>query len=281
MILIADSGATKTEWRIINGKDSMQDVVTAGINPHYQSSEAIVQILEEAIDKGRFKRKLEGIYFYGAGISSVDKVDQVKSAIEYSFVGSRVKVETDVLGVARALCGREPGMIGILGTGSAACQYDGKAITYQVPSLGFILGDEGSGAHLGKLLVAAYLRNELAPRISEQFYATHKLTKESALREVNVGRTPSRYLGSLARFLKEHLDDPFVYQLVYSSFDQFINKNVLPLPGNSELTLHFCGGTAFHFSSVLTSVCKEYGISIGQIVKSPLEGLTTYHLEMI
>ncbi len=278
MILIADSGATKTEWRIIKNKDEIEQAITPGINPHYMSSEQILLILEEAILKGGLQRKIREIHFYGAGCSSQDKVDHVKSALEYTFIGSTIEVHSDIVGVARALCGHYPGIISIMGTGSAACQFDGHAIEHQIPSLGFILGDEGSGAHLGKLLVSAYLRGEFPETLVKPFEEEFKLTKESVLDEVNNGKTPSRFLGKFAVFMGKHLNDHFIHQLVYMSFSDFLKKYVEPLPAARESPLHFSGGVAYYFSSILKSACQDLNLSVGKVVQSPIAGLTLYHL---
>jgi len=279
MILIADSGATKTDWRIVKDKDNIFQAVTEGVNPHYATTDKILSIFTEAIAKKELPGEVESIYFYGAGITSGNKASEISGALNKAFKTSGVEVQTDIVGVARSLCGNRSGIIALLGTGSASCVYDGKKITKQVPSLGYILGDEGSGAHLGKKLLAGFLRGSLPRELEKKFKEQFKIDKEYVLNELNKGRVPSRFLGSFTEFILPHIHFPYMHSLVYNSFAEFIENYIMPYSEHTELKVSFCGGVAFHFSNVLTKACSDFKLSLGKVVKSPIAGLTLYHLE--
>ncbi len=281
MILIADSGATKTDWRIVYDKDHIKQTSTEGINPHYQTSAQVTNIMTEAIHLDKLPEKVKYIYFYGAGITSGAKIKEIESAILQSFQVEKVEVNTDILGVARSLCGSQPGIVAMLGTGSASCLYDGKKITHQVPSLGYILGDEGSGAHLGKKLLANYLRGFMPKDLEKKFNKMYQIDKEYVLNELNKGKVPSRFLGSFSEFIHSNIHFPFMHKLVSESFREFIEYYVVPYAEFGNYKVNFCGSIAFYFSNVLSRECSDFKLPLGKIVKSPIAGLTLYHLQLI
>lgn len=279
MILIADSGATKTEWRIIRDKEHISQALTEGISPQYEGDEEIAGKLGLAVEKNILPAQADAVYFYGAGCSSQEKKDTIQKALCKVMRATRVEVYSDVTGVARSLCGNQKGIASILGTGSSSCFYNGTEVEVKVPALGYILGDEGSGAHLGKLFLAGVLRHKFSGTISEDFFSTYELNVEKVLYALRNESYPSRYLASFATFIHRHKNDPQIYRMIYDSFSEFCSIYVVPYREIFSGSTHFCGSVAFYFSDILMRVCRDMQITVGNIVKSPIAGLTLYHLE--
>ena len=219
---------------------------------------------------------IDAVYFYGAGCAFPEKNVLVEKAI-HSCWSVPVKVNSDLMAAAHALCGTETGIACILGTGSNSCLYDGKEVKEQISPLGFILGDEGSGAVLGKLLIGDCLKRQLPASLCQEFMETYQLTPASILEHVYKKPFPNRYLASFVPFLKEHLDVEPVFQLVYRSFDAFIRRNVMQYTGHDRYPVHFVGSVAFYFQSVLRQVLEKYELTPGKIEKAPMDGLILYY----
>ncbi len=279
MILIADSGSTKTDWKCTDGVGRVARANTEGINPYY---------LEYAdIDKEILKAReqLQGIeikhiFFYGAGCSSPDKKEIVQKALLKYFPFSEVEVNNDMLGAARALCGTQPGVVCILGTGSGSCVYDGERISKSVPSLGFILGDEGSGAYLGKQLVKDYLREEMPGEIIDKINHDLGITKDIILDNVNRKPMPSRYLAGFARFIGENVNNDYVKELVSRSFRDFTRHYIIRYEESLKYNIHFVGSIALIFRKSLKEVLENYQLKLGRIEEAPVDGLIEYHLQV-
>lgn len=276
MILIADSGATKTEWRIVKNTNDISQALTEGISPQYENENQIAGKLRLAVEKNVLPEKVDVIYFYGAGCSSKLKKETVKKALQMVINTGKAEIYSDVTGVARSLCGNEKGIAAILGTGSSSCFYDGKEVEVKVPSLGYILGDEGSGAHLGKLFLGKILRSHFSEKITTDFEKTYQLDLEKVLFALRNEAYPSRYLASFATFIHRHKQDRKMYQLIHDSFSEFCENYIIPYQKH-ECPAHFCGSVAFHFSDILARVCNAHNIRVGNIAKSPIAGLTLYH----
>lgn len=276
MILIADSGSTKTDWTLIKDDNTTVLTQTKGINPFFQTKEEIATEIKENLVPHLASTKFKAIYFYGAGCA-FDKVSLVKEALLVHLQSELVEVNSDMLAAAHALCGRSSGIACILGTGSNSCFYDGKQITANVSPLGFILGDEGSGAVLGKLFIGSLLKNQLTPGLKEEFLAHYELTAGDIIDRVYRQAFPNRYLASLSPFIKKHIDEPSVHELVVSSFKDFFKRNVMQYDYQHE-SVHFIGSIAHHYSELIREAAQEMGIQVGKIVKSPMEGLINYHL---
>jgi len=279
MILIADSGSTKTEWSILENRKRMVRVLTEGINPHYQSDDEIRQQLLEAVIKNQLPKSVRKIFYYGAGCSSEEKVAVVKEALKQVFAPYSVFVASDILGVARSVCGSRQGVVGILGTGSGSCIYDGTKIVQQVPSLGYILGDEGSGAHLGKKLLADYLRGSMSGSIIRKFEKNFSLDKEKILNRLKQDEYPSRFLAGFSKFIHHNLHDAKIQKIVKGSFCEFIEAYIMPYGVNKHVPVRFCGSIAFYFADILRMALKEYDLVAGHIVASPGDGLIHYHMK--
>lgn len=276
MILIADSGASKTDWRIIDEKGHIEQAQSIGYNPYYQPMEQFDQEVREVLVP-QIKHPIHKIFYYGTGCSSDKNRKMIRTVLERYFNHAHIEVWHDLLAAARALCGEEEGIACILGTGSNSCYYDGSRIVENVTSLGYVLGDEGSGAYLGKRIVADYLRKDLPEKLWDQFKKRFPMDRDEILSRVYSQEMPGRFLGSFSHFIFQHLKEPYCYQLVYDGFAVFFEKNVMRYKGYESLKVHFVGSVAFYFSDVLRQVASDKGITVKNILESPIAGLTLYH----
>ena len=274
MRLIADSGATKTDWCLGKNKTEAQVIQTQGINPFHQSAEYIKHIVtDELLPQLPKDITIRDIHFYGAGCTP-EKSVILKDILATHFPESTIEVQSDLVGAARALCGNAPGIACILGTGANSCLWSGKEIEKNVPALGFILGDEGSGAVLGKRLVADLLKNQLSDELKEKFLAQYNITAADIIENVYRKPFPNRYLASLSKFCSENMDNPLIAQLVYDHFDYFAKRI---LPQYPALPVGFIGSIAYYYQDVLKRVLVDNGFQVGKILQGPMEGLKEYH----
>lgn len=282
MVLIADSGSTKTHWCLVTASGQCSDVFTDGINPVFQSEEQIRTCISNhllpQIAKLLWAGTLTHVFFYGAGCTPEKKV-LVRKALETIFKKAEVSVESDMLGAARGLLGREAGVACILGTGSGSCWYDGETIEWSVPSLGFILGDEGSGAVLGKRLVGDLLKNQLGEDLKEAFFKEYETSIADIIDRVYKQPFPNRFLAKLSRFCADHIDDPRIHALVYDHFVQFIRRNLVQYKATSPIG--FVGSIAYYYKPILEEAMQAEGLPMGTILKDPIEGLKEYHKDAI
>lgn len=219
------------------------------------------------------------IFFYGAGCSSEEKRKIVMDAIKSNFPQSEIEINHDLLGAARALCGHQEGIAAILGTGSNSCYYDGKQIVENIASLGFILGDEGSGAHIGKTFIQAYLNNELPEKLVSSFEQRFNLSKDNILDSVYKKSMPSKYLASFSKFIYQNLKEEYVINLVADSFEQFFDKHICKYPKHKGVKLSCVGSVAYYYSNILRAVALKKNVNIDKIIETPIAGLLLYHLE--
>ncbi len=274
MYLIADSGSTKTQWCMVeNGEREV--VYTSGINPVYQSEQEILQILEQEFPA--HKAKAEAVYFYGAGCAFPEKNEQVKKALTDFFRTPQVEIASDLLAAARSLLQHSAGIACILGTGSNSCYYDGHSIVRNISPLGFILGDEGSGAVMGKRLVADVLKGILPEKLRECFFGEYRYSYPEIIDRVYRQPLPNRFLASFTPFLKKYIAAPEIETLVTTALEEFICRNLLQYQEIRHLPVSFTGSIAFHFQEQLTRLLRKYDISPGQICQAPMEGLITFH----
>lgn len=276
MILLADSGSTKTDWRLIEPDGSIIQYKSQGINPYLQTQEEIRQSIQNGIQQ-QVPDMIRNLFFYGAGCASDVNRNILVDIFQEVFPGAKIFVHHDLTGAARSLCGHEEGIACILGTGANSCYYDGKDIVANVPSLGYVLGDEGSGAWLGKQLLAAFIRGELEEEMSERFSKRFELDRNAILDQVYKKPMPNRFLASFSKFIFQNINDPFLYQMVYDGFEQFFIRNVEKYKNYKELPVHFTGSVAFYYSNILRQVANDRGIILKNIVETPIAGLTLYH----
>lgn len=281
MILIADSGSTKTDWRLIDDNKNIHQFATQGINPYFTSSDEISLIIQNEL-LSQIQFPLVGtplsVFFYGAGCGSDSKKEIVRIALLKNFHRAFVEVYSDMLGAARSLCGANPGIAAILGTGANTCYYDGNNIIESTPSLGYVLGDEGSGAHIGKTFVQAFLNKEMPEALSNRFYERFNLGKEEMLDAIYKQPNPNRFLASFSKFIYQNLKEQFVVDLVANCFGQFFDKHICKYSKHKEVKLSCVGSVAFYYSNILRAVAANKGVNIETIIETPIAGLTLYHL---
>lgn len=277
MILIADSGSTKTDWCVVEQGQLVRQIGTKGTNPFFQSEEEISNEIVTALLPQLENNAFEAVYFYGAGCAFPDKIESVHRVLSTHLrVVNGIEVSSDMLAAARGLCGHQPGIACIMGTGSNSCFYDGKEIQSNVSPLGFILGDEGSGAVLGKLLIGDLLKNQLPAALKEKFLTQFDLTPADIINRVYRQPFPNRFLASLSPFLVQNLHEPGIHALVLDSFKAFLRRNVMQYDYQHH-PVHFIGSVAFYYQEILRKAANEVGIQVGTILKSPMEGLIRYH----
>lgn len=277
MILIADSGSTKTEWCLIDNAADRKIFNTIGINPYQMKADAIKEVLEKELNPYLYPEKINNIYFYGAGCSTNRKCQMIENVFQDYFFNSAIEVHHDLLGAARALCGNEPGIACILGTGSNSCLFNGHEIEENVVSLGYLLGDEGSGAHMGKLLLADYFHGLLPAELTAGFEQKYKPSVETVLDALYNQPRPSRFLASFAPFISENIQHPYMRNLVSGCFDEFFRINVSKYTNFKDTKVHFLGSIAYHFSELLFESAEKAGVKTNKILKSAIDGLIAFH----
>ncbi len=277
MIIIADSGSTKTEWRVIEGKGAEKSYITSGLNPYLLTGDNIYQLLKEEMP-GLEGLSVSDIYFYGTGCNNAEKENVIKGSLSRFFKAGEVHVSSDLLAAARSLCMNDEGIACIIGTGSNSCYYDGKIIVSNVSPLGYILGDEGGGAFIGKNLLSGVLKKQLPGYVIDNFYKAYPLSRAEILDNVYSRPFPNRFLGQFTRFVSDNIHVPELQNIIISGFDDFIRRNVLQYPEAKELPIHFTGSVAFYFRSYLEELIKKYRLHPGKITLKPMDDLVTYHI---
>lgn len=278
MIIIADSGSTKTQWCLTGKNRETSFVTTSGINPFFRSGQDIEKELRQEIPAG-WKSAATRIVFYGAGIINAEKAKVVKNALSHVFCNAEMEVFSDLLAAAHATLGNSPGIACILGTGSNSCYYDGEKIAAHIPPLGFILGDEGSGAVLGRKLLADYLKGLLPAHLSEKFKLQFPYSYTELLEKVYRQEKPNRFLAGFAPFLSENIHEKYCINLVENAFQEFINRNIGRYPGADETRVCFVGSVAWHFREQLQKVMQNNRLQTGTILKEPMDGLIKFYTQ--
>lgn len=274
--LIADSGSTKTEWCLLDGKKKKL-VNTQGLSPYFLSGIQIKEVLEKELLPKLKKAVPDEIFFYGTGCSNPGNVKIVKEAIKAVFRKSKIAVDHDLMGAAKALCGHEKGIACILGTGSNSCYYDGKKIVKNSPGLGYVLGDEGSGAYLGKKVIQYFLYNTFEPDLMDRFKAKFNTNSIEILDAVYKHPLPNRYLANFAVFLKENRGHYMIENIIEDGFNDFFFNHIYKYRESWTMPINFIGSIAYGFKDVLKDLCGSYELQLGKVLKNPMEGLIKYH----
>lgn len=275
--LIADSGSTKTHWRWINDEGKYKDYFTSGINPFIRTEEECLALLEEELPKDECISNVDQLIFYGAGVKNDIKANEMIIMLRKYFTHSKVDALSDMLGAARALCGKEPGICGILGTGSNSCFYDGENISSNNPSLGYILGDEGSGTHLGKQVLRYYFYQTFDPELMIAFETKFGNNLTEILENIYKGKSPNKYIANFASFLVDHRGHYMIENIIEDCFTGYHENHILKYRGSWQFPVHFIGGVAYEFQDVIKSLHNDYGLTTGKIIQSPMDGLVAYH----
>ncbi|MEO9023286.1 MAG: BadF/BadG/BcrA/BcrD ATPase family protein [Ginsengibacter sp.] len=274
--LIADSGSTKTEWCLLkNNKPSL--FITQGMSPYFVNTEGAEKILKDEVITHLKKNKVDEIYFYGTGCKNPGNVKMFQKVFHKMFSKSKINIDNDLSGAAKALCGKEKGIACILGTGSNSCYYNGKRIVKNSPGIGYVLGDEGSGAYLGKKVIQHFLYNIFDDELRTKFDAKFVTTDSEILNAVYKKPLPNRYLASYAIFLAENRGHYMVENIIEDGINDFFYTHIIGYRESAKLPVHFTGGIAYGFKDVVQELCSSYGLELGSILKSPMEGLVKYH----
>lgn len=275
-ILIADSGATKCEWCLIN-KGRKKIIFTQGISPYFLNSEGVQLILQKELLPVIKKYAVEAIYYYGTGCGNPANVKMIKRAIAKVFAGAVITVESDMTAAARALCGHQKGIACILGTGSNSCFFNGKKIVKNSPGLGYILGDEGSGAYLGKKVIQYYLYGTFDEDLRYKFDDRYKINGIEILENVYRKPLANRYLATYSLFLAENRGHYMIENIIEDGLNDFFFTHLCKYAESWKHPISFVGGVAWGFRDVITDLCNSYEFELGTILKNPMEGLIDYH----
>lgn len=277
MILVADSGSTKTSWCLIAKNEGNIHFSTEGFNPYYVDSEYISNSLLANVPADIDKSKVLEIYYYGAGCNAA-KASVVEEALKNVFPNVQtIFVASDLLAAARSVLGNEKGFVAILGTGTNSCIYADGEIAHQVDSLGFILGDEGSGAYIGKQLLVAYNRGFLPKELSDLFFERFNISPEEVINNIYTKILPNRFSAGFSKFVGENILHPFMDNMVRNCFRDFFRNIVSYYPNFTDYTFNCVGSIAYYYHTQLKDVAAEFNMDMGNITKNPLEGLLKYH----
>lgn len=274
--LIADSGATKAEWCLINN-GKKKTLFTQGISPYFLNTEQIATLVETELAKKLKNAGIEEIYYYGTGCANPENAKSVKKALKQVFPAARIEVNTDLMAAARAVCGNEKGIACILGTGSNSCYYNGKKIVKNSPGIGYVLGDEGSGAYLGKKVIQYYLYNTFDEDLRSRFDARFVTNPVEILDNVYKKPLPNRYLASFAMFLVENRGHYMIENILEDGLNDFYFQHLCKYSEVWKYPVNFVGSVAYGFKDVLEQLCHAYEFELGTVLKNPMPGLVKYH----
>ena len=278
MILIADSGSTKCEWCLV-GDGKKKTILTSGISPYFLGKEQIIALLhKELFPKLKSAQPME-VHYYGTGLSAIENVAILKAALKQVFPTAAINVATDLIGAARALCGHDKGIVCILGTGSNSCYYNGKKIVKNSPGLGYILGDEGSGAYLGRKVIQYYLYKTFDEELMLAFDNKFATDQSAILDNVYKQPFPNRYLASFTHFLAENRGHYMVENILEDGINDFFFTHLHKYGQSWTSTINFTGSVAFAFRDVIKDLCHSYELDLGKIIKAPMAGLVAFHCE--
>jgi N-acetylglucosamine kinase-like BadF-type ATPase len=278
MILVADSGSTKTEWWWYDENNEIKKVITIGFNPYFIDSDGISLVLKNTLQPYINYQKIEKVFFYGSGCANENNANIVAVACKRIFPNAtKIEVYPDTLGCARAVFGLKIGIAGILGTGSNAVYYDSKTTEECVPSLGYIIADEGSGARFGTILIREYFKNEMPAEIKEAFEKKYNPDLEHVLDAVYRQSHPNRFLASFCDFLSAQKEHPYIDNMIRCEIRAFLKYQVCKCADYKTLTLGLVGSVAFYLESFLREEAALMGITVGKILRSPIEGLIEFH----
>lgn len=282
MVAIVDSGSTKSDWVILDDfKKVFLKTETIGFNPNFINKELIVPEIEKNTSLTTVKNSVTKIYFYGSGCGVQQNCDIIIEELGKVFIGAEIIVKEDLTAAAYAAYRGKPAIVCILGTGSNSCYFNGETIKIQLPSLGFLVGDEGSGSAIGKQLVRRFFMQKLPADLSSEFEETYKLTVEEALKNMYHTSRPNAYLADFNKFVVERKDHPYLQKMVHDEMLSFFDYQVLPYMESRHAEINFIGSIAYYYEDILRSAAAELNLTVGQIVQKPIESLVGYHIQYI
>ena len=278
MILIADSGSTKTAWCLISGNQRVKDITTKGINPFYQTEEEIEAELKNTLcQEIGGENKINSVYFYGAGCADSQINNKLAKTLQQVLKSDKAEVSSDMLGAARGIFKHQKGIACIMGTGSNSAYYDGNEIVKSIPAGGFIIGDDGSGAVLGKTLIADYIKNQMPENILAEFKKFYNGTYLDVVNHVYKQPFPNRWLANFTKFMYEKREDDYIHNMIVNSFTLFFNRNIKQFDSWKDTEVGFVGSIAYYFEKELKEAAQKCEITVSEIYQNPIEGLIEYH----
>jgi N-acetylglucosamine kinase-like BadF-type ATPase len=279
--VIIESGATKSEWAVLDHeKGVVFRHITAGINVNYSSDEDIVAVIHDFNNAATVctANTIREVIYYGAGCRTPDNRKRIETLLANTFAQADISVWSDLMAACHALCGREAGLVAILGTGSSSCLYDGLQIIDRAPSLGYLLGDEGSGTYLGKQLATELLRNHLDQQLVADFETEFSLKKEQLITLLYQSEEPNLLLASFAPFIAKYIAHPEINEICMAAFNRFFQNDILYYPDYQKYKLSFVGAIAYYFRRPIEAVAAHYGLTLGKVFRSPMEELLRFHV---
>ncbi len=279
MKLIIDSGATKTHWVLLEGRQIAENFKTIGFNPYYTPAETIRQSIAIGLPERIRNKEVQEIYFYGTGCSTAKNCTLVRSILSDFFEDATIETHHDLYGAALALLKNREGIAAILGTGSNSCLWNGHKITEGVASLGWLIGDEGSATHLGKILLKAFLGGEVSAENTHAFYNFTGLDFEGTLHKIYKDSQPNRWISGLSHFASVNMENQEIRELVKQNFRDFLSAQIKKYGGYRDRKISFTGSVAWHFKDILHEVMREENLHPGLILQQPMDGLIEFHSE--
>lgn len=276
-LLLAESGSTKTDWRLLRPGARILKFKTGGINPYLQSPEAIGDMLKAEMDWNKSRHSADAIMFYGAGAGSAANQKMLQNTLKQFFGIKKVGVQSDMMAAVHAMCGTEKGVVCIIGTGSNSCYYDGKKIVEQQASLGYVAGDEGSGNYMGKRVLQYYAYNTFDTELRMSFEMLFGSDLPQMLHRIYREPFPNRYLAGFAQLLYDNRGHFMVENIIEDCLNDFFHHHILKYRQSWKQPIHFTGSIAWGFRDVIISLCQQYELELGKIVQSPMDGIVKYY----
>jgi N-acetylglucosamine kinase-like BadF-type ATPase len=276
MLLVVDSGSTKSDWVLLTGDQNLS-FNTMGLNPYFHDETTVLNAIRENEGLNSYAANITELFFYGAGCSAPALNAIIEKGLAMAFPNAKIHVDHDLMACAYATYTGVPAISCIIGTGSNSCFFDGTNLSEEVPALGYILGDEGSGSYFGKQLLSNFLYKRLPANIHEAFYTFSKLDKDQIINHVYLQPNPNVYLASMMKFIVQHSDDTYIKEMIFNGFKHFVDIHVTCYANHREVPVHFIGSIAFLFRTELEKACTEFGVQIGNIVQKPIDGLIHFH----
>lgn len=276
MLLVADSGSSKTDWILLLPNGDIKSFQTGGINPIFSNEKEIFRILSFQNQFAPFSAQVKEVYFFGAGCNSPDRREFVSNALNSKFINAFISVETDLAGAAYATCGKTAGLNCIIGTESNISFFDGTQITEINSGLGYVLGDEASGTYFGKKLITDFLYQKMPPNLSAIFQKKYNLSKETITKSIYQKPLPNYHLASFALFMSDFEDNPYIKNILVNGFTDYVLNNISNYPNYKQYPTHFVGSIAYNFKETLLQVCKQNEVNVGCFLEKPIEALANF-----
>ncbi|WP_299184073.1 BadF/BadG/BcrA/BcrD ATPase family protein [uncultured Chryseobacterium sp.] len=282
MVAIVDGGSTKCDWVILDDfKKVFMKTETIGFNPNNIAAELIVPELEKNINLGAVRNSITKVFFYGSGCGIPENCATIETELQKFFTKAEITAKEDLTAAAYAAYTGKPAIVCILGTGSNSCYFDGKNLKIKLPSLGFLIGDEGSGSSIGKQLVRRFFMQKLPADLHIEFEKTYHLTIEEALKNMYHNSRPNAYLANFNKFVADRKDHPYFQKMIFDEMMNFFDYQVLPYEESKTAEINFIGSVAYCYENILRSAAAELNLNVGHVVQKPIESLVNYHIKYI